>query len=103
MGNIQKNQKVLIHAGAGGVGTAATQIAKSFGAYVVTTVSTRNIELVKKLGAEEVIDYSKSSIKKLNNDFDLILDSIGGQTQIDSWELLKENETLVSLVSDGTT
>lgn len=103
MGNIQKNQKVLIHAGAGGVGTAATQIAKSFGAYVVTTVSTRNIELVKKLGAEEVIDYSKSSIKKLNNDFDLILDSIGGQTQIDSWELLKENGTLVSLVSDETT
>ena len=100
VGNIQKNQKVLIHAGAGGVGTAAIQIAKYFGAHVTTTVSTRNIALAKQLGADEVIDYRATSITTLENEFDLILDSVGGQTQIDSWELLKENGTLVTLVSD---
>ena len=100
VGNIQKNQKVLIHAGAGGVGTAAIQIAKYFGAHVTTTVSTRNIALAKQLGADEVIDYRATSITTLENEFDLILDSVGDQTQIDSWELLKENGTLVTLVSD---
>ncbi|MDY6486523.1 NADP-dependent oxidoreductase [Acinetobacter faecalis] len=100
MGNIQKNQKVLIHAGAGGVGTAAIQIAKYFGAHVTTTVSTSNIHLAKQLGADEIIDYRATSITTLEKDFDLILDSVGGQTQIDSWELLKENGTLVTLVSD---
>ena len=100
VGNIQKNQKVLIHAGAGGVGTAAIQIAKYFGAHVTTTVSTRNIALAKQLGANEVIDYRATSITTLKNDFDLILDSVGGQTQIDSWDLLKENGTLITLVSD---
>ena len=100
VGNIQKNQKVLIHAGAGGVGTAAIQIAKYFGAHVTTTVSNSNIPLAKQLGADEVIDYRATSITTLKNDFDLILDSVGGQTQIDSWELLKENGTLVTLVSD---
>ncbi|MDY6458101.1 zinc-binding dehydrogenase [Acinetobacter sp. YIM 103518] len=100
MGNIQKNQKVLIHAGAGGVGTAAIQIAKYFGAHVTTTVSTSNIHLAKQLGADEIIDYRATSITTLEKDFDLILDSVGGQTQIDSWDLLKENGTLVSLVSD---
>ena len=100
VGNIQKNQKVLIHAGAGGVGTTAIQIAKSFGAHVTTTVSTRNINLAKQLGADEVVDYSKIKTSELDKDFDLILDSIGGQTQIDSWDLLNENGTLVSLVSD---
>ncbi len=100
MGNIQKNQKVLIHAGAGGVGTAAIQIAKYFGAHVTTTVSTSNIHLAKQLGADEIIDYRATSITTLEKNFDLILDSVGGQTQIDSWELLKENGTLVTLVSD---
>ncbi len=100
VGNIQKNQKVLIHAGAGGVGTAAIQIAKYFGAHVTTTVSTSNIHLAKQLGADEIIDYRATSITTLEKDFDLILDSVGGQTQIDSWELLKENGTLVTLVSD---
>lgn len=100
VGNIQKNQKVLIHAGAGGVGTAAIQIAKYFGAHVTTTVSNSNIPLAKQLGADEVIDYRATSITTLENEFDLILDSVGGQTQIDSWDLLKENGTLVTLVSD---
>ena len=100
VGNIQKNQKVLIHAGAGGVGTAAIQIAKYFGAHVTTTVSNSNIPLAKQLGADEVIDYRATSITTLENEFDLILDSVGDQTQIDSWELLKENGTLVTLVSD---
>ena len=100
MGHIQKNQKVLIHAGAGGVGSAAIQIAKSFGAHVTTTVSTDNIHLAEQLGADVIIDYKKSRISNLNQKFDLIIDTVGGQTQIDSWELLNDKGTLVTLVSD---
>lgn len=100
VGNIQAGQTVLIHAGAGGVGVAAIQIAKSFGAHVTTTVSAKNIQLVKGLGADEVIDYHHTDLRKNSEKYDLILDSIGGQTQIDSWALLNDHGTLVSLVSD---
>lgn len=100
VGNIQSGQKVLIHAGAGGVGIAAIQIAKHFGAHVTTTVSAKNTQLVKELGADEVIDYQHADLRKNSEKYDLILDSIGGQTQIDSWTLLNDHGTLVSLVSD---
>lgn len=100
VGNIQSGQKVLIHAGAGGVGIAAIQIAKHFGAHVTTTVSAKNTSLVKELGADEVIDYQHADLRKNSAQYDLILDSIGGQTQIDSWTLLNESGSLVSLVSD---
>ncbi len=100
IGNIQPNQDVLIHAGAGGVGLTAIQIAKNFAANVTTTVSENNFDLVKKLGADHVIDYNKTDFSQIPEKFDLILDSIGGKTQIASWELLKSNGTLVSLVGD---
>lgn len=97
---LKNGQKVLIHAGAGGVGTAAIQIAKSSGAHVTTTVSKTNIDLVKQLGADEVIDYQVEDITTLQPNFDLILDSLGGAIQIQSWDLLKDDGCLVSLVSD---
>lgn len=100
IGELQPNQKVLILAGSGGVGVVAIQIAKTLGAYVATTVSTKNIELVKQLGADEIIDYTKTDYQDVQNRFDLIIDLVGGQTQVDIWHLLTPNGTLVSLTTD---
>ena len=100
IGGLKAQQKVLILAGSGGVGVAAIQIAKSLGAYVATTVSTKNIELAKKLGADEVIDYTSTVLTSVNTRFDLIIDLVGSQTQIDAWNLLTPNGTLVSLTTD---
>lgn len=99
-GELKAGQKVLIHAGSGGVGIAAIQIAKSFNAYVATTVSTHNIDLVKGLGADEVIDYTLTSMDQVETSFDLIIDTIGGETQIKSWNTLTAHGCLVSLISD---
>lgn len=100
LGNLQANQRVLIHAGAGGVGTAAIQIAKSIGAHVTTTASSHNFDLLQTLGADDLIDYHHQVLSKNSENYDLILDSVGGKTQIDSWALLGPNGTLISLVSD---
>lgn len=100
LGKIKPNQKVFIHAGAGGVGIAAIQIAKHYGAHVTTTVSSKNIDLVKELGADEIIDYKQVPLEDISDRFDLILDSIGGETQVKSWDLLNENGLLISLLSD---
>lgn len=99
-GNIQKGDKVLIHAGAGGVGTFAVQLAKDAGAYVATTAGTHNIEFLKSLGADEVIDYKKQDFEKILRDFDFVLDSLGGENQEKSFTVLKEGGKLASIVSD---
>jgi len=100
IGSLEAGQNVLILAGSGGVGVAAIQIAKALGANVATTVSTKNIELVKQLGADEIIDYTTTSLTHSQTRFDLIIDLVGGQTQIDAWTLLTTNGTLVSLTTD---
>ena len=100
LGKLEKNQKVFIHAGSGGVGIAAIQIAKYYGAEVTTTVSSKNIDFVKTLGADHVIDYRKTDLADVTDKFDLILDTIGGDTQIKSWRLLKDTGILVSLLGD---
>ncbi|OZM56904.1 NADPH:quinone reductase [Lottiidibacillus patelloidae] len=97
-GKIQEGDKVLIHAGAGGVGIFAIQIAKSFGAYVATTASESNIEFLKSLGADEVINYKEEDFSEVLNEFDLVLDSMGGEIQSKSYKVLKENGKLVSIV-----
>lgn len=97
-GNIQKGAKVLVHAGAGGVGIFAIQIAKSFGAYVATTASENNIEFLTSLGADEVINYKENDFSEVLNGFDLVLDSMGGDIQSKSYKVLKENGKLVSIV-----
>ncbi|WP_246943726.1 NADP-dependent oxidoreductase [Bacillus pinisoli] len=97
-GNIQKGDKVLIHAGAGGVGIFAIQIAKSIGAYVATTASEKNIEFLTSLGADEVINYNENDFSEVLNGFDLVLDSMGGDIQSKSYKVLKENGKLVSIV-----
>lgn len=95
---IKENDKVLIHAGAGGVGVFAIQIAKSFGAYVATTASKKNEEFLKSLGADKVINYQEEDFSEILNEFDIVLDSMGGEVQSKSYQVLKQNGKLVSIV-----
>src|SRR5229473_33647 len=76
---LKQGQKVLIHAGSGGVGTLAIQLAKHVGALVATTTSTANLDWVKALGADIVIDYSKDDFATILRDYDVVLNSLGGE------------------------
>jgi NADPH:quinone reductase-like Zn-dependent oxidoreductase len=96
--SVKRGDRVLIHAAAGGVGGFAVQLAKWKGAYVVGTASGQSIEFVKTLGADEVIDYTTTPFEERLRDIDMVLDTIGGQTQERSFQVLKPNGILVSLV-----
>jgi len=96
-GNLKKGEKVLIHAGSGGVGTYAIQIAKHVGAYVATTTSTKNAELVKSLGADLVIDYKTQKFEEELKDYDLVFDMLGGESILDSFKVLKKGGMVVSI------
>ncbi|KAL3148280.1 hypothetical protein ABBQ38_013746 [Trebouxia sp. C0009 RCD-2024] len=89
---VQAGKRVLIHGGSGGVGGVAVQIAKARGAHVTSTCSTKNIQLVKELGADEVIDYTKQTVDQVfkNNPFDAVIDQIGGATTSQSLAVLKK-------------
>src|SRR2546428_13784041 len=78
--NLKTGQKVLIHAGSGGVGTVAIQLAKHLGAIVATTTSTANLEWVKRLGADLVIDYRKDDFENILQGYDVVLNSLGAET-----------------------
>src|SRR5213593_873428 len=78
--NLKKGQKVLIHAGSGGVGTFAIQLAKHLGETVATTTSTANLEWVTRLGADIVVDYKKDDFETIVRDCDVVLDTLGGVT-----------------------
>ncbi len=94
---LKKGQKVLIHAGSGGVGTFAIQLAKHVGAIVATTTSTGNIDLVKRLGADVVIDYKKDRFEALLRDYDVVLNSLDGETLKKSVQVLKPGGKLISI------
>jgi len=96
-GQLRKGQKVLIHAGSGGVGTFAIQLAKHVGATVATTTSARNIELVKRLGADIVIDYKKDDFSAILKDYDVVLDTQGGNTLEKSLRVLKPGGKLIGI------
>lgn len=101
-GNLQKGDKVLIHAGSGGVGTYAIQIAKHFGAYVATTTSSKNTELVQSLGADLVIDYKTQKFQEQLSDYDLVFDMLGGETITESFKVLKKGGALISIKGQDT-
>jgi alcohol dehydrogenase len=88
-GNVQPGQRVLIHAGAGGVGSIAIQLAKHLGATVATTASARNADFVRELGADSVIDYRSQDFERLLDGYDLVLDSLGGQNLEKSLRVLR--------------
>jgi NADPH:quinone reductase-like Zn-dependent oxidoreductase len=97
-GGLRPGQRVLIHAGAGGVGHFAVQLAKARDATVITTVSTDDVDLARRLGADEVIDHLKQRFEHETGDIDLVFDLIGGEVQERSWQVLKRGGTLVSTV-----
>lgn len=94
---LKKGQKILIHAGSGGVGTIAIQLARHLGATVATTTSTANVELVKSLGADVVIDYRKQEFEQLLRDYDVVLSSLGPDTLEKSLSVLKPGGKLISI------
>ena len=97
-GALPKGQSVLIHGGSGGVGTFAVQLAHFVGAHVIATTSEKNKELVKSLGADEIIDYKADDFSKKLKDIDVVFDTIGGDTQKKSWGIIKKGGILVSTV-----
>ncbi|MGO4197786.1 NADP-dependent oxidoreductase [Rhizobium sp. YAF28] len=94
---LQKGQRILIHAGSGGVGTVAIQLAKHLGAHVATTTSTANIDLVKSLGADVVVDYKKDDFEKVLKGYDVVLNSLGKDTLEKSLAVLKPGGRLISI------
>ncbi|MDX3452146.1 NADP-dependent oxidoreductase [Streptomyces sp. ME02-8801-2C] len=94
---VKPGQKVLVHAGSGGLGTIAVQLAKHLGAYVATTTSTANVDLVKGLGADVVVDYKKEAFETVLRDYDVVLDSLGGDTLAKSLDVLKPGGKLISV------
>lgn len=97
-GELQSGQTVLIHAAAGGVGQFAVQLAKWKGATVIATASADNLEFVKSLGADQVIDYRSENFAESVHQVDLVVDTVGGDTEDRSWGVLKSGGILVSLV-----
>ncbi|MEU4193330.1 NADP-dependent oxidoreductase [Kribbella sp. NPDC026611] len=88
-GNLQPGQRVLIHAGSGGVGSVAIQLAKHLGATVATTVSAGNADFVRELGADFVVDYRSQDFEQLLDGYDLVLDSLGGKNLEKSLRVLR--------------
>jgi NADPH:quinone reductase-like Zn-dependent oxidoreductase len=95
--NLKKGQKVFIQAGSGGVGTFATQLAKHLGAIVATTTSAANISLVKRLGADVVVDYKKDDFETMLSGFDVVLNSQDPKTLEKSLRVLKPGGKLISI------
>jgi NADPH:quinone reductase-like Zn-dependent oxidoreductase len=95
--NLKKGQKVLIHAGSGGVGTFAIQLAKHVGAIVATTTSAANLDWVKALGADTVIDYTKDDFTTILRDYDVVLNRLGGDVLEKSLQVLGPGGKLISI------
>ncbi|HFK1766182.1 NADPH:quinone reductase [Bacillus wiedmannii] len=95
--HLQKGQKILIHAGSGGVGTFAIQLAKIMGATVTTTASEAGADLVKSLGADEIINYKTEKFEEMLQDYDAVFDTIGGTTLEKSFNIIKSGGNIVSV------
>jgi NADPH:quinone reductase-like Zn-dependent oxidoreductase len=96
---IEKGKRVLIHGAAGGVGTYAVQLANWKGAEVIATASAKDHDFLGELGASEVIDYTHEHFEEKVEDVDVVLDTVGGETQQRSWGVLRRGGILISIVS----
>jgi NADPH:quinone reductase-like Zn-dependent oxidoreductase len=94
---LKKNDKILIHAGSGGVGSFAIQYAKSLGAYVYTTTSTENVNWVKELGADRVIDYKKEDYKTIAKDVDIVFDTLGKNYTMEAFDVIKQGGKVTTI------
>jgi alcohol dehydrogenase len=92
---LSKGQKILIHGGAGGIGSIAVQLAKHLGAYVATTVSTNDKQFVQELGADQVIDYMTQNFEDMIHDYDAVFDTVGGDTYKRSFKVLKKGSGII--------
>jgi NADPH:quinone reductase-like Zn-dependent oxidoreductase len=99
--HLAAGERVLIHGGAGAVGVFAVQLARWRGAHVLTTVSARNLETARQLGADEVIDYQAQRFEDVAHDFDVVFDAVGGETLARSWNMLKPDGRLVTVAASG--
>lgn len=99
---LKAGDSVFIPAGSGGVGTFAIQLAKYVGAYVITTTSGKNVDFVKSLGADEVIDYQNHDFYKVIKEVDIVYDTMGGNIQRKAFTILKRHGKLVSIVGPIT-
>ena len=99
IGKLGANQRVLIHAGSGGVGSVAIQLARHLGATVFTTVGQRNVELVKRLGADVPIDYRSTRFEDVAKNCDVVLESAGGDTLVRCFECVRPGGVVVSIGS----
>ncbi len=99
---VKAGQKVFIHAGAGGVGTIAIQLAKYLGAFVATTTSTANVDFVKSLGADVVIDYKKQNFADELKDYDVVLNSLDKKTLLNSLKVMQKGGRLISISGPPT-
>jgi len=98
---LKRGQRVLIHAASGGVGVFAVQLAKLADTEVIATTSTDNVELVRSLGADQVIDYRIADFASTVKDIDIVLDTLGGETQVKSMEVLRTDGLIVTLQPPG--
>jgi NADPH:quinone reductase-like Zn-dependent oxidoreductase len=96
-GRVQPGQTVLINGAAGGVGTFAVQIAKSLGAEVTGVCSTRNVDLVRSIGADHVVDYSRDDFTRSAQRYDLIFDCVGNRPLSDCWRVMTRKGTYVAV------
>lgn len=96
--NLKNGQKTLIHGAAGGIGSFAVQLAKHLGAYVAATASAESVDFVKKLGADEVVDYKSQKFEEILKNFDAVFDTVGADTYTRSFKVLKKGGVLVSML-----
>jgi NADPH:quinone reductase-like Zn-dependent oxidoreductase len=95
---LSNGQQILIHGGAGGIGSIAIQLAKNLGAFVATTVSANDKVFVQELGADHVIDYKSQNFEDLLHDYDSVFDTVGGETYKRSFKVLKKGGIIISML-----
>ncbi len=95
---LENGQKILIHGGAGGIGSISIQLAKHLGAHVATTISTNDMQFAKELGADEIIDYKNQAFENVTHDCDAVFDTVGGDTYRRSFKVLRRGGIIVSML-----